>query len=71
MVTFNNGSFSIEIKTANSPIENWLLLHDQLVRMIEMSMGEEDLVQQPWMVMELVNSMMPDIPTAEKMFVHK
>lgn len=67
MVTFNNDSFSIEVKTGTFPIENWLLLHKQLTFMVQSSMGDENLVEQPWMVLELLSSMLPDIQTAEKM----
>ena len=70
MVTFNKGSFTIEVKTGVHPVEDWLGLQKELLFLIK-SLDQSDLVESPWRTMVLLEEMLPDLKTANLLYPDK
>lgn len=67
MVTFKDGSFSITVKVPSNPIEGWLRLHEELTFLLSTCMDPESCEYNPYMTLELITEMMPDMDLAKKM----
>ncbi|OFX62687.1 MAG: hypothetical protein A2066_18815 [Bacteroidetes bacterium GWB2_41_8] len=65
MVTFQNDSFTIEVKTVTNPIETWLETHNQLIDVLQLQDSEQ--LTNNFHVLELIREMMPDRQTAKRM----
>ncbi|MBV5327211.1 MAG: hypothetical protein JZU65_06155 [Chlorobium sp.] len=64
-VTFTQGSFIIEVKTATNPMEDWLATQEQLIDCLQSENIE--LHGERYAYLELLRSMQPDLATAKKM----
>lgn len=67
MVQLTRESIVITIPAAgNQSAENWLVLHKQLCLLLSYNQPETA-VENPWMVLELLDCLMPDEKTANKL----
>jgi len=70
MVTFNKGSFTIEVKTGAHPVEDWLELQKELLFLVQ-SLDQSDTPESPWRTMALIKEMLPDLKTANLLYTAK
>ena len=65
MVQFEKASFVIRIDTGTNPVEDWLLLHDELLSLL--SSQDKNMMCLNPCVLGLLRDMMPDYETAKRM----
>jgi len=65
MVTFKEDRFIIEVPTYGDPIEVWLDLHDELLEIL--ALADQNANYVPHRALRLLQAMLPDQDTANKM----
>ena len=64
-VIFQPDSYSIEIKTSVSPAEHWLETQREMLDLLQCE--DERVISKRCYYIELLQNMLPDLETAEKM----
>ncbi|MDO5665694.1 MAG: hypothetical protein Q4G63_10620 [Bacteroidia bacterium] len=70
-VEFFDDKYVITIRTGGNPIEDWLDLHSELLTVLSMWDPEENIMSNPWRMLNLIENMMPQWETALKMHPRK
>ena len=68
-VTFTERSFIIEVETPDSPIEEWLKTHEQLLDILQCV--EPGMRGDQYCYLNLLSSMQPSIEFANRMLTRK
>lgn len=66
-VEFKDDRFVITIHTGCNPIEEWLELHAELLRVLTAWGAESHIMETPWRMFGLLEDMMPEHADALKM----
>lgn len=66
-VEFFDDRFVITLKTGTNPIEDWLDLHNELLTVLGTWDSQLNVMENPWRMLWLLESMMPEWETALKM----
>lgn len=67
MVIFKDKSFTIQVKTASNPIEDWIEMHNELCDLLQNTNPDMMVGRNYFWVYQLLREMMPDITTVRKM----
>lgn len=65
MLQFNEQSFAITVDCGCNPIEDWLMLHDDIISLLQSQ--DKDMLANHYAALDLLRQMMPDIKSAQKM----
>lgn len=68
---FNEKGYTITVYTGGNPMESWLLLHNELLRILSAWDAENDIMETPTHILSLLEDMMPEWETAKKMLPGK
>lgn len=65
MIQFTANSFTITVDCGGNPIEDWLMLHDDIVSLLQSQ--DSDMLNKHFAAIDLLRQMMPDVDLGKKM----